>query len=252
MTPVGHLLRPYIERAFAARPDLVAANTSKPCGLLLEMALTAANADAGSRIWAYVGKSQPGEAGWIPDGFVPFGTTIRRADGQTETISIVKCGMDAAWHLPTHQQVKVIANSTANADPDPTIHGPAKIGAYDIDPKDYRPTNPPVDVVTLKTPGAVQTPATTGSIPQYPADESILDEAGKALFADFAEANRLRPDDPNTQPNPQMFRYAFRCAYSWIARERTDLSGSIAKHRSGEPGHPGWRETLGLPPQPPQ
>lgn len=251
MTPVAHLIRPHVDRAFRERPDLVQQNVSRSCGLLLQLAIGYANAEAGQRIFAYVGKHEPGESGWIPDGFVPFTATVVRPDGQTESISIVKVSQDSCWYLPTRQQVKAIPNSSANEDPRPEIHGPAQPTSYDIEPENYRYTNPPVDVVTLKTPGAIAAPPPVGSIPQYPADESILDAAGAALFADFAEANKLRPEDPNTLPNAQMFRFAFRVAYSWLSRERPDLAAAILKHRSGEPGHHGWREILGLPAQPP-
>lgn len=156
MTPVAHLLRPFVDRAFRERPDLVQANVTKSCGQLTQMAVNYANADAGRIIFAFVGKHDPSESGWMPEGFVPFSTTVSRPDGQAEGISIIKVSQDAVWHLPTMQQVKAIVNSTANEDPRPEIHGPASPQGYDINPvgedghPQYRYTNPPVDPVTLR------------------------------------------------------------------------------------------------------
>ena len=70
--------------------------------------------------------------------------------------------------------------------------------------------------------------------PPYPQPEDPLDAAGVALFADFAEAGQ--------PPNPQMFRFAFRVAYSWLTKEVPSLQASIDKHRKE------WRAILGLPP----
>ena len=69
--------------------------------------------------------------------------------------------------------------------------------------------------------------------PPYPPNESDVDGAGVALFADFALALQA--------PNPQMFRFAFRVAYSWLTKEVVDLPASVAKHRKE------WRALLGLP-----
>ena len=77
----------------------------------------------------------------------------------------------------------------------------------------------------------VQTPP---QYPPYPPDESTVDAAGVALFADFASAGQ--------PPNPQMFRFAFRVAYSWLTKEVPDLPASVTKHRKE------WRAILGLPP----
>lgn len=71
--------------------------------------------------------------------------------------------------------------------------------------------------------------------PPYPQPEDVVDGAGNALFADFSEAGQV--------PNPQMFRFAFRVAYSWLTKEVVNLDASVAKHRKE------WRQILGLPPQ---
>lgn len=70
--------------------------------------------------------------------------------------------------------------------------------------------------------------------PPYPPNESDVDGAGVALFADFGLALQA--------PNPAMFRFAFRVAYSWLTKEVPDLPASVAKHRAE------WRALLGLPP----
>lgn len=77
--------------------------------------------------------------------------------------------------------------------------------------------------------------------PGYPQNEADIDGAGAALFADFAEANKARPDDPNTKPNARMFRFAFRVAYDWLTKKVPDLPASVTKHRAD------WRGLLGLP-----
>lgn len=72
--------------------------------------------------------------------------------------------------------------------------------------------------------------------PPYPQPEAALDGAGIALFVDFAEAQQ--------QPNQAMFRFAFRVAYDWLAKNVDTLDASIAKHRRE------WRGLLGLKPEP--
>lgn len=71
------------------------------------------------------------------------------------------------------------------------------------------------------------------AMPPYPFPETQVDGAGQALFADFAEAGQ--------SPNPEMFRFAFRVAYDWLAKNVASLDASIAKHRRE------WRAILGLP-----
>lgn len=68
--------------------------------------------------------------------------------------------------------------------------------------------------------------------PPYPQPEDQVDGAGVDLFADFAQAGQ--------GPNPQMFRFAFRVAYSWLTKEVPSLEASRAKHRKE------WRALLGL------
>lgn len=70
--------------------------------------------------------------------------------------------------------------------------------------------------------------------PSYPPNEADLDEAGIALFADFAKAGQ--------PPNPQMFRFAFRVAFKWLTKEQPTLDASVSHTRAQ------WRKLLGLPP----
>jgi hypothetical protein len=77
-------------------------------------------------------------------------------------------------------------------------------------------------------------PPPAPSYPPYPFPEAAVDGAGIALFLDFGEAGQ--------PPNQQMFRFAFRVAYSWLTKEVPDLPASVAKHRKE------WRQLLGLPP----
>ena len=93
-----------------------------------------------------------------------------------------------------------------------------------------QPGPPPPPPTVTPTPTVPAKP----KYPPYPADESVFDAVGTAMFADFAEAHQT--------PNPQMIRWAFRVAYSWLTIEPTDLKAALAKTRKE------WRGLLGLPP----
>jgi hypothetical protein len=100
----------------------------------------------------------------------------------------------------------------------------------------YRPNNPPLLIDDFNVPPPPQPPQPPApAYPPYPMPEDAVDGAGVALFADFAQAGQ--------PPNPQMFRFAFRAAYSWLTKEVPSLDASVAKHRKE------WRAILGLPPQ---
>ena len=94
-----------------------------------------------------------------------------------------------------------------------------------------RPSGPIPPVTPTVTPTPTPPPP---KYPPYPADESVFDAVGTALFNDFAQAQQA--------PNPQMIRWAFRVAYSWLTTEPTDLKGALAKTRNE------WRGLLRLPP----
>lgn len=96
-------------------------------------------------------------------------------------------------------------------------------------------TDPVASSGAWVNPGAaLPPPPPAPQYPPYPPNESDVDGAGVALFADFAQAGQ--------PPNPQMLRFAFRIAYSWLTKEVADLPASVAKHRRE------WRALLGLPP----
>lgn len=146
----------YLLQADAADPQAKIQNTEASCGRLLHAALKIAQA-ARPGEFAFIGKAAGKDgAKFIPNNFVPFTAPLKRPDGQTEVVAIDGVGMDAVWYLPTGVQIKAIANSSANDNPDPKIHGPAQLTPYLIDKfhKDtgalqYRWHNPPVSPVTL-------------------------------------------------------------------------------------------------------
>lgn len=139
MTP-AQMIKPFLKQVDRERPDLRITNTALSCFELLQRTLYFAGPD-----WAFVGKTEHMDGGKVyPPELKPITLDLVRPDGQTQTVQIVALSMDAAWHLPTMRQVKVIGNSSANDDARPQIHGPANLEPYDIDPKDYRWHNPPI------------------------------------------------------------------------------------------------------------
>ena len=110
--------------------------------------------------------------------------------------------------------------------------GPNPQPAWNVDEPRYSASDwrDPFDHGFGETPAPQPPP-----FPPYPMPEDVVDGAGLALFADFAQAQR--------SPDPQMFRFAFRVAYDWLTRTVPDLPASVAKHRRE------WRQLLGLPPQ---
>lgn len=134
------LIKPFLLEADRRRPELRRINTAQSCFELLQLALALAGKD-----WAFVGKASGMDGAFVtPNGFVPLQMQLLDKQGVKRDVTIAGVSMDAAFHLPTHRQVKVIANSSANDDPDPLIHGPARLDSYDIDPEFYRWHNPPV------------------------------------------------------------------------------------------------------------
>jgi hypothetical protein len=166
----------------------------------------------------------PGERQVIPVGFQSRG--VIGLDGKRYTCSGVS--HDALW--VDDKLVDVIAS--ANNEDEPYYHnGRPVVGIpvwNEIPEHEWRPNNPPLREASAPKPPTPQYPA-------YPPNESDVDGAGVALFSDFAQAGQ--------PPNPQMFRFAFRVAFSWLTREVPDLPASVTKHRRE------WRALLGLPPQ---
>jgi hypothetical protein len=167
----------------------------------------------------------PGERQVIPVGFQSRG--VIGLDGKRYTCSGVS--HDALW--VDNKLFDVIAS--ANNEDEPYYHDGKRVSAHpvfnEIPEHEWRPNNPP-----LKEPIAPPKPPTP-KYPAYPPNESDVDGAGVALFSDFAQAGQA--------PNPQMFRFAFRVAFSWLTQEVPDLPASVTKHRRE------WRAILGLPPQ---
>lgn len=226
---------PFLLEADRRHPELKTINTAESCFELLQLTIALAGPD-----WAFVGKTTTMDgAGVAPPGFSPIALTLTRPDGQRQTVQITKLGMDAAWHLPSRRQIKVIANSSANDDPDPGIHGPARLAPYEIDPHDYRWHNPPIPqfgnvAPPLTLPPVVAPPPACQackSIPGYAGDDAF-DRVGAVLFADYAEAGQA--------PNEGMARWMARTIYDWIAGVTTSLQASIDKHRVE------WRAALGV------
>jgi hypothetical protein len=133
-------IKPYLLEADRRRPELRLLNTAQSCFELLQLTLALAGPE-----WAFIGKTSDMDgAGVQPPGFTPLVMTLTRPDGQRQSVTLTKLGMDAAWHVPTLRQVKVIANSSANDDLDPSLHGPARLDPYEIQPQYYRWHNPPI------------------------------------------------------------------------------------------------------------
>jgi hypothetical protein len=83
-------------------------------------------------------------------------------------------------------------------------------------------------------------PPNEPTYPPYPGDE-VWDAMGVVLFADYERANKLRPDDPNTKPNPGMSRWFGRVEYDWLVKNVPTLQAAIDKQR------PNWCAALGIP-----
>jgi hypothetical protein len=91
--------------------------------------------------------------------------------------------------------------------------------------------NSPTGARWIKPCGGAPAPPPTPQYPPYPPNEFDVDGAGLALFSDFSAAGQ--------DPNAQMFRFAFRVAYSWLVKETVSLPASVRKHRAE------WRAILG-------
>lgn len=131
-------ITPFLLEADRRRPDLKITNTTMAAFELLQLTLALAGPD-----WQHVGKTKFDGSQIAPPGFVPFEIDLTRPDGQRERVTVTGVSQDAAWHVPSRRQVKVIAFSAAN-DPGPWEHGPAHLTPYEIDPSNYRWHNPAV------------------------------------------------------------------------------------------------------------
>ena len=205
-----------VRRVNQQYPELLRENLNHTCYQFV-VHVIAALRSSGHQAF-HVCKS-PGEGQYTPPGFAP--RDVIGLDGKTYRCSGVS--HDAIWC--DGEQIDTIARG--NDAPDPIGMTGEPVWNV-IPPHHWRPNNPPLkEAVVIPTPGP--------AYPPYPPNESDVDGAGVALFADFAQAGQA--------PNPQMFRFAFRVAYSWLTKEVPDLPASVNKHRRE------WRAILGLPPR---
>lgn len=198
----------------AKYPHLLMTNTGESCHWFTQHLIEELKA-AGFR--AFLMCKTAGEGQYVPLGFQP--RVVKGLDGKEYTCTGVS--HDAIWC--EGRQFDTIGG--AHDGPDP--FGQPAQPIWNAIPEQYwRPQNPP-----LKSEPVVITPPV---FPPYPQPETLVDDAGVSLFADFAQAGR--------QPDPMMFRFAFRAAYDWLAKNEPDLKASVKKHRKE------WRALLGLPP----
>lgn len=212
---------PYLLEADRRRPELKTLNTAYACFELLQLTLALAGPE-----WSFIGKTSDMDGAQVtPAGFAGFDIELTRNDGQRQRVWISGVGMDAAWHVPSHRQVKVIANSSANDDSDVRIHGPARLTPYDIDPKYYRWHNPPVrqervpfngtrPVPIVLTPAPAPVPASPPPQPAaypYPDEALYLGTFQAMVKQAYVDAGRSFPD-PN---DSDAYRHFARLGYSF-------------------------------------
>lgn len=234
MTP-AEIIRPFLMEANRRRPELAVINTTDTAGQLLQLALALAGPD-----WAHVGKTGDKDGShWAPAGFTPFDVNATRPDGQSERIRIVGVSQDAAWHVPTHRQVKVLAFSAAN-DPGPWEHGPAQLTPYDIDPVNYRWHNPPVPQFgSVASPIPQPTPVPPApSKPLYPSYEDLGGDAGGIKITRLLEADYMRAGMRGL--DGECGAWQQRVSYDFLTGKCKTVEEAIAKHREE------WCQALGI------
>jgi hypothetical protein len=168
MTPAD-IIKPFLEEADRRKPHLRIDNRFPSCFELLEDTL--ALAALAGHDFQFIGKTSTMDgAAFRPVWYQPREIVCVRPDGQQQPVLIDGLGMDAAWHVPTTTQVKVIVNSTAN-EPGPHQHGPAHLTPYmiartnpDTGAVQYRWHNPPIPqrvgaVIVPMPPPVTQPPA---------------------------------------------------------------------------------------------
>lgn len=216
-------IAPYLLEANRREPSLAIANTAYSCFELLQLTLALAGPE-----WSFVGKTSDMDgAKVVPNGFVGFDIELTRGDGQRQRVWIAGIGMDAAWHVPTRRQVKVIANSSANDDPDPSIHGPARLTPYLIEEKYYRWHNPPVrqervpmfnrpapiilgDATGPVTPLA-SAPAPAPTMFPYPDENTAVLAFQERVKAAYRAVHRQFPDSQDADAYRHFVRYGYSC-----------------------------------------
>ncbi|MEO8680390.1 MAG: hypothetical protein ABI665_15165 [Vicinamibacterales bacterium] len=232
---------PFLQAADRERPDLKSINTAQSCFALLRLTLAKAGPD-----WGFVGKTDTMDDGkFTPPDFRPRAMRLQRPDGELETVQIVGLSMDAAWHGPSHRQIKVIANSSANDDPRPEIHGPAQLTPYEIDPQWYRWHNP---LIAQSFEGGDPVPAPRPlTLPSYEdlgGDAYWRAEIGVPLQADMAIKTPLHPEGQTLNDGSTVWisRPIFRILHAYLSGQTPDRPAIIRSVRNE------WRAVLGLPP----
>lgn len=235
-------ITPFLEEADRRRPDLKGTNTAETCFKLLQLTLALAGPD-----WAFVGKTSDMDGASVhPNGFTPLTMSLMRPDGQQQTVTITGLSMDAAWHVPTHRQVKVIANSSANDDPDVNIHGPARLTPYPIDPQNYRWHNPPIPQFgSVSVPPMPETKPPAPPAPAFPSYEDLGGDAfframvGVPLEADMLAAGQRLNDGSAVWFSRTVYR--LMAAFLKANGKPIDAAGEVRTVRNE------WRSILGLP-----
>jgi len=196
-------ITPFLQEADRRRPELKIINTKESCFELLELTLALAGPE-----WSFIGKTSAMDGAAVtPRWFQPREMLLRREDGQQQSVLITGLGMDAAWHVPSGRQIKVIGNSSANDDTRPEIHGPANLNSYEIPTKDYRWHNPAIAqhggaAVPMPTPTPAPSPAPQSPTSQFriPSYAELGDDAffraqiGVPLQADMTTAGQVLND----------------------------------------------------------
>ena len=237
MTP-AEIILPFLLEANRRKPHLRIDNRFWSCFELLEDTLALAGPD-----WHFVGKTAGMDGAAVrPTWFAPRLVPCLRPDGQTVMVSIDGLSMDAAWHLPSMAQVKVIANSTAN-EPGDHEKGPARLTPYmipkfhpDTNELQWRWHNPPV----AQRPGIVVKPMPSQGMPSYEdlgGDAYWRTEIGRVLQADLALAGQTMNDGSSVW----FSRPIFRILHAYASGQEPDRPAIIKSVRNE------WRAILGLP-----
>jgi len=240
-------IKPFLLEADRRSPELAKMNTVASVFELLQLTLALAGPD-----WQFVGKTATMDGASVtPAGFTPFDVPLMRPDGQQQVVRIAGVSQDAAYHVPSKRQVKVIAFSAAN-EPGPWEHGPAKLTPYEIDPQHYRWHNPPVpqgfgNVVVPQTPTTLTTPTTFVPPPAVAqadyqglgGDQFFVELIGVPLESDMKAAGQTMNAQSLVWTSRAMFQVMRAFDKCGDHREKD----AIIKRVRNE-----WRAVLGQPP----
>lgn len=121
-----------VRQVAAIFPQLLQTNTYESCLEFTQRVLEVLGPE-----WGHVSKTA-GESQSVPRGFTPL--EVRGSDGNLYTITGVS--HDAIKHRLTGQVVDLLGNASANSDPNPAIHGPARI-QWGVVPSEHNRVNNP-------------------------------------------------------------------------------------------------------------